>query len=109
MCSIAVDPKATTRMISAEDRSSQWSTIRSRPSPATEPDALTPTESTLSQPPLVTLQRVWAAALAVLVVLSWRLWTPQLLFSPADFPRVPLVTLGQPLGATLELLGIVGL
>ncbi len=69
---------------------------------------MTPTESTLSYPPRVTLQRVWAAALAVLVVLSWRLWTPQLL-SSADFPRVPLIALGQPLIATLELLGIVGL
>lgn len=77
--------------------------------PATEPDALTPTAPSPSHPPLFTLQRVWAAALAVLVLLSWRLWVPQPLVPAADFPRVPLLTLGQPLVVAVDWLGLIGL
>jgi len=70
---------------------------------------LTPPKPPPCSPWLVSLQRVWAAALLGLVLLSWRLWLPSWAASAVEFPRVPLLTLGQPMIAALESVGLAGL
>lgn len=70
---------------------------------------MTPPEPTACSLSLVALQRVWAAALLGLVLLSWRLWLPAWAAGAVDFPRVPLLTLGRPWIAALDGVGLAGL